>query len=142
MNEGLKFLRTAGRVLKESSLYSTSPVGMPAGTGMFLNQAVVLDCRDEPRVLLSKIKAFEQRMGRDLEHSHYADRVIDIDILLAGQLVEESRDLTIPHPEMANRAFVLVPLVEIAPDAYHPLLEKTVDVLLSRLDTTEKIEKY
>ncbi len=141
MKEALKFLNTVGNVQKESALYSTTPVGMPAGTRMFLNQAIALESNDEPAALLKKIKAFERRMGRDLERSHYADRTIDIDILLAGQVVLDSRELAIPHPQMANRAFVLAPLAEIAANACHPVMNKTIHLLLSQLQTTEIVKK-
>lgn len=141
MELALEFLRSVGCVLKESALYSTTPVGMPLGTDMFLNQAVVLDCPDEPEVLLRKIKEFERRMGRDLKNSHYADRTIDIDILLAERKVLGTGELTIPHPRMDSRGFVLIPLAEIAPEAFHPILEQTVASLLAQLKTKETVEK-
>ncbi len=141
MREALDFLGCIGQIKRVSSLYSTSPVGMPAGTGMFLNQAVILDSPEEPGDLLIKVKEFERRMGRDPENSHYTDRTIDIDILMAGNLIINSKRLTIPHPEMTRRAFVLVPLVEIAPDLSHPIFGKSLSLLLFELSSSERIKK-
>ena len=136
----LVFLRSCGRLLKKSALYETSPQGMP-GSGPFLNMVVALETDLDPRRLLAACKVHEQSQGRDQENSHYRDRAIDIDILLAGDMVIDTVELTVPHPRLCERGFVLVPLFEIAPKLVHPLEKVTVTRLLSRLKGGEKIRR-
>jgi 7,8-dihydro-6-hydroxymethylpterin-pyrophosphokinase len=92
-----------------------------------------------PVDLLREIKGFERRMGRDIAHSHNLPRIIDIDILLAGEQVINTEELVIPHQEMTKRAFVLIPLHEIAPGVVHPVLKKTAKELLSQLPAKNKM---
>ncbi len=132
------FLAGCGRVLKRSSVYETTPLGMP-GAGLFLNMVLALESLLPPSELLALCKEHEAAQGRDLENSHYKDRPIDIDILLAGDLVLATPELTVPHPRLAGRGFVLVPLFEIAPKLVHPLEKVTVARLLSLLKGGEKI---
>jgi len=138
--EAIAFLQRCGRVLKKSALYETSPVGMPAA-GMFLNMALAFESILEPLELLEKCKVYEALRGRDLKDSHYHDRAIDIDILLAGDLVINTPELIVPHPRLCQRGFVLVPLFEIAPKLVHPLEKVSVVRLLSRLQGGEKIRR-
>ena len=140
LEAAVAFLEGCGRVLKRSSVYETTPVGMP-GAGLFLNMALALESRLAPADLLKKCRAYEAAQGRDLENSHYRDREIDIDILLAGDLVIATPELTVPHPRLHERGFVLVPLFEIAPKLVHPLEKVTVAQLLSRLRGQEKIRR-
>ncbi len=132
------FLRRCGRVLKMSAVYETTPQGMP-GAGPFYNQVLALETSLPPLELLARCKEHEASQGRDLEHSHYRDRVIDIDILFAGDRIIASPELAVPHPRLAERGFALVPLFEIAPKLVHPLEKATVARLLSRWRGTEKI---
>lgn len=134
------FLQGCGRVLKRSSVYETTPLGMP-GSGLFLNMVLALESPLPPAELLAKCKEHEAAQGRDLENSHYRDRPIDIDILLAGDLVLVTPELTVPHPRLGERGFVLVPLFEIAPKLVHPLEKATVARLISRLKGGEKIRR-
>jgi 2-amino-4-hydroxy-6-hydroxymethyldihydropteridine diphosphokinase len=134
------FLAERGRLLKRSTVYETTPVGM-AGAGLFLNMVVALESPLAPLDLLARCKEHEAAQGRDLDHSHARDRVIDIDILLAGDRVINTPELTVPHPRLAGRGFVLVPLFEIAPKLVHPLEKVTVARLLSRLKSGEKIRR-
>ena len=92
-------------------------------------------------MLLLKIKRFEESMGRNIEDSHNQPRKIDVDILMADDMVLNEKDLVIPHKEMVNRAFVLIPLHEIAPDLVHPVSSKTIRDLLKKLKTDETIIK-
>ncbi|MCU0236696.1 MAG: 2-amino-4-hydroxy-6-hydroxymethyldihydropteridine diphosphokinase [Acidobacteria bacterium] len=128
----IAFLQGCGRVLKRSSVYETTPVGMP-GAGLFLNMVLTLESQLAPLELLARCREHEAAQGRDLNDSHYKDRPIDIDILLAGDLALATPELTVPHPRMCERGFVLVPLFEIAPKLVHPIEKVTVARLISRL---------
>jgi len=134
------FLQSCGRVLRRSALYETTALGMP-GAALFYNLSLALESRLSPPDLLAACKEHEASQGRDLANSHYQSRPIDIDILLAGDLVLETPELTVPHPRLAGRGFVLVPLFEIAPKLVHPVEKLTVARLLSRLRGQEKIRR-
>lgn len=117
-----------------SSIYETEPWGytdQPA----FLNQAVSGAAHLTPTQLLKAIKAVEQRLGRQPSF-RYGPRLIDIDILLYRDLILKTTRLEIPHPRLAERAFVLIPLLEIAPDIIHPVLGQTVRQLAARVDAS------
>lgn len=115
----LQFLKTRGRVLAASSVFETIPVSM-GETGNFYNAVVCLQSEIGPETLLDDIKKFERDSGRNLADSHLRPRLIDIDILLADDLIWDAEELQIPHPRMNERPFVLVPLCEIAPLLTHP----------------------
>jgi len=134
------FLGSCGRVARRSAVYETTPLGMP-GSGLFLNMVLALETTLSPQELLAECRRFEAAQGRDPADSHYRDRAIDIDILLAGDLVMDTPGLTIPHPRLCERGFVLVPLFEIAPKLVHPLEKVTVTRLLARLCGPEKIRR-
>jgi len=133
LSRAITFLDTLGEVKEVSSIYETEPVGMSPGTGNFYNQVVSLESAWSPQALLGKLKEFEAAMGRDLKHSHNQPRILDLDILLAGDCVLNGRDLVIPHPQMTRRAFVMMPLTDIAPNLYHPVLKKTMTEILENL---------
>lgn len=140
IEKAVEFLQGCGRVLKRSAVYETTPLAMP-GSGLFLNMVLALESRLAPAGLLEKCKTHEMTQGRDLENSHNRDRAIDIDILLAGDMVLATPELIVPHPRLCERGFVLVPLFEIAPKQVHPLEKITVTQLLSRLKGGEKIKR-
>ena len=140
LEAAVAFLGSCGRVLKRSAVYETSPVGMP-GAGTFYNLALALETPLQPLELLARCREYEASQGRDPEHSHYRDRAIDIDILLAGERVIATPELAVPHPRLAERGFALVPLFEIAPKLVHPLEKVTVARLLSRLRGGERIRR-
>jgi 2-amino-4-hydroxy-6-hydroxymethyldihydropteridine diphosphokinase len=126
-------LESIGRVLRRSSLYSTPPVGF-AEQPRFLNAAVALQTGLSPHSLLEALLDIEHEYGRDRSTSvPNGPRSLDLDILMFGDLCLSESDLEIPHPRMAERAFVLVPLNEIAPQIVAPRYRATVAQLLARL---------
>jgi len=115
-----------------SSLYETEPIGYK-DQPPFINAVCRVDTELKPHLLLDEIKTIESGMGRKPSLRN-APRVIDIDILLFNSLVINTEKLIIPHPRLHERAFVLVPLAEIAPCIIHPVLMKTVRTLLKSID--------
>lgn len=120
------------RVLKVSSMHETEPWGV-AGQPAFINAAAEVETPLEPEEFLMLINGIEKEMGR-VKTVRWGPRVIDMDILLWGDLILEEPGLKVPHPGMHERSFVLGPLVEVAPGAVHPVLKKTVKELLDGLD--------
>jgi 2-amino-4-hydroxy-6-hydroxymethyldihydropteridine diphosphokinase len=119
------------RITKVSSLYETTPVGGPPQPD-FLNAVARVETTLSPARLLDAALAVEAACGR-MRAMHWGPRVIDIDVLLAGARVVRTRKLTLPHPRMHERRFVLAPLAEIAPRARHPRLGKTARAMLATL---------
>lgn len=126
-----------GALIGCSSYITTLPWGFSSDNA-FLNAAAVFETRLTPSELLQATQTIERQLGRTAKShaGHYADRLIDIDILFLGNLVVETPDLIIPHPLMAQRDFVLRPLSEVAPRKIHPLLRKTIARLLRELHTS------
>ena len=121
-------------VLQSSSMYETPPWGF-TNQPAFLNMAVKAETRLEPAALLAHLKRIEQELGRT-PTVRWGPRVIDMDILFYDDLVLETPEATIPHPRLHERAFVLIPLADIAPDLRHPVLGKTVAEMLAECDTS------
>jgi len=131
-------LESLGRVAGRSSLYSTAPVGF-AEQPRFVNAVVALQTELTPRELLKGVLAIEQEFGRDRSAGiTNGPRTLDLDILLLDGLTISAPELEIPHPRLAERAFVLVPLNEIAPQAVIPGCKKTVAQLAACLGSSEE----
>lgn len=120
-------------IRKTSSIYITPPWGYEEQPD-FLNQVLEVETELMPSPLLSYLKEIEAEMGR-LETFRYGPRLIDIDILFYASQVIQEEDLQIPHPRLQERAFVLVPMHEIAPDFFHPVLNETIAALLTKITT-------
>jgi 2-amino-4-hydroxy-6-hydroxymethyldihydropteridine diphosphokinase len=131
LGTAIEKLRQLGAVIAVSSFYETEPVDMPQ-QGWFLNCALKLETEAMPRQLLRRVLDIEQSMGRKRTHSK-GPRNIDIDILLFGSSVVKAKGLTVPHPAMHQRRFVLEPLAEIAPEVRHPVLKRTARELRDAL---------
>lgn len=122
-------------VLKRSSIYETPPWGFEDQPA-FLNMVLQAETQLSPWKLLKFLKTLESDMGRQPTFRN-GPRLIDMDILFYDQLVSEQSGLVIPHPRLTERAFVLVPLAEIAPYLMHPLLLVTIQELLAGVDSQE-----
>jgi 2-amino-4-hydroxy-6-hydroxymethyldihydropteridine diphosphokinase len=120
------------QVVKASTVYITTPWGFEDQPD-FLNQVLEVRTSLEPLVLLQYLKTIETKMGRK-ESFRNGPRLIDLDILFYGKRVIDTMELHIPHPHLQERAFVLVPLNEIAPDFIHPVFQKSVEDLLEEID--------
>ncbi|MBW0000523.1 MAG: 2-amino-4-hydroxy-6-hydroxymethyldihydropteridine diphosphokinase [Verrucomicrobia bacterium] len=124
-----------------SSVYETTPVGSEPGAGLYLNAAIEIESALPADELLDRLREVESEMGRPSMRPRNAPRTIDLDILYAGDLVLRTAKLTVPHPRLAQRAFVLTPLAEIAPALVVPGQSKSVAQLLSELRSADSAEE-
>lgn len=120
-----------GKVISLSSFYETAPWGF-VSDNTFLNAAACVETDLSPEEVLATTQQIEREMGRQKKSADgvYTDRPIDIDILLFGDLIFQSPQLTVPHPLMTERGFVMRPLAEIAPNVIHPVFRKPLKELV------------
>ena len=119
----------AGKIITRSPVYVSKAWGLEAQPD-FLNMALLLDTAKDPRQLLHIIRTIEEALGRQ-RHIKWGPRTLDIDILFFNDDVIASPELTVPHPFIQDRAFVLTPMADIAPGFIHPVLHKTIAALLT-----------
>ncbi len=126
-----KIVQNNIHITKKSAIYKTMPYGYK-DQPLFLNCAVQAETMLLPKELLYTLLSIEKQMGR-VRKIHWGPRVIDLDIIFYDNLIINTPDLKIPHPDMQNREFVLKPLCDIAPGFVHPILHKTMKQLLKDL---------
>jgi len=124
-----------------SALYETEPVDCAPGTDAFLNAVVEIETALEPAALLARLRAFEEQHGRAADRAKNSPRVIDLDLLYCGESKSESFELTLPHPRMTTRRFVLQPLADIRPDLVLPGEARTVAELLADLPASPAVRR-
>jgi len=140
LDRALGFLSPRLRIEKVSSVYDTEPIGN-VNQPRFLNLVCQVYTRLAPSELLTLAKGIERKLGRVFGRPN-TPRPIDIDILFYGDQVIETPELIIPHPRLTERAFVLVPLDEIAPDLVHPVNGKTIKQLLKGITEVQSVFKW
>jgi len=117
-----------GSTLQVSSVYETEPIGFTSDN-LFLNQVIIIETNYEPLTLLRKLQTIEEKLGRKRNSETYQDRNIDIDILFFNKIKMESKELTIPHPQLHLREFTMIPLIEITGEYIHPVFGERLDKL-------------
>ncbi|MBE9122395.1 2-amino-4-hydroxy-6-hydroxymethyldihydropteridine diphosphokinase [Tychonema sp. LEGE 07199] len=118
-------------VKSHSSWYKTAPVGPPQPD--YINACAILEAALEPKQLLAALLEIEIKFNR-IRREKWGPRTLDLDLLLYDDLILETPTLTLPHPRMTERAFVLVPLAEIAPDWVHPVTKSAIDQLVQKVN--------
>ena len=134
LEAALEILSSEMRLIAESPIYQTAPWGYEDQPD-FLNQVVHAETELSPRQLLIFVKSVEKQVGREPSF-RYGPRKIDVDILFYEEWVVQEDDLTIPHPRLHERAFVLVPLADLTPELCHPRLKRKVAEMLDDVDAT------
>jgi len=140
LTRALTLLSKKVKLEKISSIYETEPVGYKEQP-LFLNLVCQISTNLSPEKLLHLAKTIENKMGRVPSFPN-SPRPIDIDILFYDDQIINTQDLVIPHPRITERAFVLVPLAEIAPIFVHPQLSKSIAELASAVECHKKVEKW
>jgi 2-amino-4-hydroxy-6-hydroxymethyldihydropteridine diphosphokinase len=130
-----------GAVRMTSAIYETEPWGFQSDDA-FLNMVIAVETQMSPQALLSEILYIESLLGRVRTEGQYTSRIIDIDILLYDDMVLSEPDLTIPHPLLHERKFVLIPLCEVASEMIHPVLKKTFRELLEECKDSSNVKYF
>ena len=128
-----------GTITKRSSVYVTEPWGFESE--LFWNQALIAETGLHPNEILQRTQTIEKLMGRLSKSNYYEARVMDIDLLFYDDLVLNTTDLSLPHPKIGDRKFVLIPLNEIAPDKSHPVSGLKVKEMLRLCPDQLKVER-
>ena len=124
---------------RASSLVRSAPLGPPQPD--YANQVLEVETDLDPLVLLERLQAIERRFGR-VRRARWGPRTLDLDLLLVGSLQHRSPELELPHPELARRRFVLVPLNELAPSLVHPVLGKPISELLAQTKDRSTVTRW
>jgi len=133
-------LEQVGKITAQSAIYETEPWGFESAD-YFWNQVLEFSTALSPEEVLHQTQQIEFLLGRTCKAVQYDSRIIDIDILFYGDQVIESDNLTVPHPRIQERKFVLVPLCEVAPELMHPVFHKNIQQLLSECPDPLKVER-
>lgn len=136
----LQIEKHIGKVIRQSSLYSTAAWGN-ANQPDFLNQVIIVETKLSALQTIQKILSIEEKMGR-VRTVKNAPRIIDIDILFFNKEIISNQELTVPHPQIQNRRFVLAPLNQLSPNLKHPLLNKTIHQLLINCPDKLNVKKF
>ena len=137
LRQAQRGLTALGEIMGASSLYQTAPVGGPPGQEDYLNAVVALKpAVNDPQGLLAELLGLEARQGR-VRNVRWAARTLDLDLLAWGDRVLETPELTLPHPRLLERAFVLAPLCDVAPDWRHPVTGELAATVLTRLGVSD-----
>jgi 2-amino-4-hydroxy-6-hydroxymethyldihydropteridine diphosphokinase len=144
LREGCKrtcSLHESGLPIRFSSVYETTPIDCEPGTMRYLNAVMEINFTGPPVALLDRLLEIEKAMGRTSKRPKNSPRIIDLDVLYAGNLVLNSPEITIPHPRLRQRRFVLTPLADISPDLVLPGQMDSVRRLLAEVDDPGQVTR-
>jgi 2-amino-4-hydroxy-6-hydroxymethyldihydropteridine diphosphokinase len=143
LRSALSWLQTMSQTpVRYSQVYETSPIDCPEGTPTFLNAVCEITYQGDLSVLLRKMRTFERERGRPSVYSKNTPRFLDLDILYADDQIIKTEELTIPHPRMLERRFVLQPLNEIHSDLIVPNTTQTIQTILSSLRDSAEVKLF
>ncbi len=146
LRAALSYLETISKdPVRYSCVYETKPIGCPKGSPSFFNAVCEITYQKDPSALLRllrEMREFEKQQGRPETYQKNTPRPLDMDLLYAGDLILQTEELTLPHPRMLERRFVLQPLCEIRPDLILPGSRQTVKTLLALLDDAGDVRLY
>ena len=125
-----------------SPVYETEAVDCKPGTAPYLNAVMEIETDRDPAALLNALQQIERSMGRPAQHERNAPRTLDLDLLYAGDLTLQSAELTLPHPRLATRRFVLPPLADLRPELILPNADRSIAALLSALPLSPAVQLW